>query len=283
MKYFNFCNKSDGVNSKIKIIIGLVVLGLAVLILLKYGIIGSYIQFQERPLDTILYGIMGVAFCYNNFTALILSALLGWFLFGLFYVDSANKYNRNPTWAFFYGVFFGVVAGFFYIPYLWVVGKKKDGEDKRSFILALMICVIICVVAFFGYVVLQGQSTSSKPATQFDSAGALYSKSVDLANAGKYSEALQASDQALAQNIPSLIPLIQANRAGILVMLGKYEEANAAADVAIAAPGNITTTWSIAYYNKGDALRHLGRIEEAKLAYAKAAELDPTLVNPYQK
>ena len=160
---------------------------------------------------------------------------------------------------------------------------------KRNHILAIVICAIICVAIIAGFAVIAGffvflkPAPASNPASQFDSAGALYSKSVDLANAGKYSEALQAADQALAQNIPSLIPLIQANRAGILVMLGKYDEANAAADIAIAAPGNITTTWSIAYYNKGDALRHLGRIEEAKLAYAKAAELDPTLVNPYQK
>ena len=113
----------------------------------------------------------------------------------------------------------------------------------------------------------------------FNTAGALYSKSVDLANEGKYPEALMAADQALALNASQLVPLIQANRAGILVMLGRYNEAVTAADVALSY-SNLTTTHSIAYYNKGDALRHLGRTEEAKAAFAKAQELDPSLVSP---
>ena len=115
---------------------------------------------------------------------------------------------------------------------------------------------------------------------QVNTAGALYSKSVDLANAGKYSEALEASDEALALNVTSLVPLIQANRAGILVMLGRFEEANTAADAALAIEGNLTSVHSVAWFNKGNALRSLGRCEEATIAYARAAELDPTLVPP---
>ena len=118
------------------------------------------------------------------------------------------------------------------------------------------------------------------PSDQLNSAGALYSKSVDLANAGKYAEALQVSDQALALNVTSMVSLIQANRAGILVMLGRFEEANAAADASLAREGNLTTAHSIAWYNKGNALRSLGRIEEAITAFARAAELDPTLIPP---
>ena len=115
---------------------------------------------------------------------------------------------------------------------------------------------------------------------QVNTAGALYSKSVDLANAGKYSEALEASDEALALNVTSLVPLIQANRAGILVMLGRFEEANAAADAALAIEGNLTSVHSVAWFNKGNALRSLGRCDEATIAYTRAAELDPTLVPP---
>ena len=115
---------------------------------------------------------------------------------------------------------------------------------------------------------------------QVNSAGALYSKSVDLANAGKYSEALEASDEALALNVTSLVPLIQANRAGILVMLGRFEEANTAADAALAIEGNLTSVHSVAWFNKGNALRSLGRCDEATIAYARAAGLDPTLVPP---
>ena len=60
--------------------------------------------------------------------------------------------------------------------------------------------------------------------------------------------ALQIADEALAQNISSLTPLIQSNRAGILVELGRYDDAIAAADVAINTPGNLTTLQTIAWY-----------------------------------
>lgn len=122
------------------------------------------------------------------------------------------------------------------------------------------------------------QATDSSD--QVNSAGALYSKSVDLANSGNYSAALEASDEALALNVTSLVPLIQANRAGILVMLGRFEEANTAADAALAVEGNLTTVHSVAWYNKGNALRSLGRCDDAKSAYAQAAILDPALVSP---
>jgi tetratricopeptide (TPR) repeat protein len=121
---------------------------------------------------------------------------------------------------------------------------------------------------------------AADPSEQFNAAGTLYSKSVDLANAGNYSGALKLSDQALAMNVTSLIPLIQANRAGVLVMLGRFSEANAAADVALNSDENLTSVHSIAWFNKGNALRSLGRLEEAKTAYAKAYALDKSLVPP---
>ncbi len=107
-----------------------------------------------------------------------------------------------------------------------------------------------------------------------------YSESVDLANEGKYEEALKAADDALALNVPQLVPLIQSNRAGILVMLGRDREAITAADVALSSKDNLTTVFSIAYFNKGNALKNLGRTDEAKSAYAKAHELDNSLVSP---
>lgn len=137
-------------------------------------------------------------------------------------------------------------------------------------------CILIFVIALCLIVPVLGDEGTE----QMNSAGSLYSKSVDLANAGNYKEALAASDQALALNVSSLMPLIQANRAGILVMLERYEEANAAADAAINAQGNITTTKSIAWFNKGNALKSLGRTSEAVEAYAVAHSLDPTLPIP---
>jgi tetratricopeptide (TPR) repeat protein len=121
---------------------------------------------------------------------------------------------------------------------------------------------------------------AADPAETFESAGELYSKSVDLANEGKYQQALNAADEALAMNVTSLKGLIQSNRAGILVMLNRNDEAITAADAALSMEGNLTTIHSIAWYNKGNALRALGKISEARAAYAKASELDSTLVAP---
>ena len=117
-------------------------------------------------------------------------------------------------------------------------------------------------------------------AERMNSAGALYSESVDLANEGRYREALDAADRALAMNVTSLTGLIQSNRAGILVMLDRNDEAITAADTALALEGNLTTVHSIAWYNKGNALRALGRTPEAKTAYDRAYALDNTLVPP---
>ena len=139
------------------------------------------------------------------------------------------------------------------------------------------VCKIIsCVVLL----VLLTVPIITAESDQLNTAGALYSKSVDLANEGKYQEALMAADEALASNVSSLIPLIQANRAGILVMLGDYEGAVNAADVALSSSGNLTTTFSVAYYNKGNALYHLGRIDEARTAFSQAHILDPSLIPP---
>lgn len=114
----------------------------------------------------------------------------------------------------------------------------------------------------------------------FQAAGKLYSDSVDLANAGKYQEALDAADKALAMNVTSLTGVIQSNRAGILVMQNRYDDAITAADAALAVEGNLTAVHSIAWYNKGNALRALGRVSEARDAYGKAYALDNTLVPP---
>jgi tetratricopeptide (TPR) repeat protein len=148
---------------------------------------------------------------------------------------------------------------------------------SREYIIAGSLIAVL-IIAFALLVILP--SISSNPAAKFNDAGALYSKSVDLANRGKYEEALKAADDALALNVTSLVPLIQSNRAGILVMLGRNREAISAADVALSSKENLTTVFSVAYFNKGNALKNLGQIDEAKAAYAKAQELDNSLIPP---
>jgi tetratricopeptide (TPR) repeat protein len=149
--------------------------------------------------------------------------------------------------------------------------KSREYIVAGSLIAILIIALTLLVII---------PSMSSDPAKKFNDAGALYSKSVDLANEGKYEEALKAADDALALNVSSLVPLIQSNRAGILVMLGRNREAISAADVALSSNDNLTTVFSVAYFNKGNALKNLGQIDDAKAAYAKAQELDKSLIPP---
>jgi tetratricopeptide (TPR) repeat protein len=163
---------------------------------------------------------------------------------------------------------------------------KKHGISRTS-IYAIGILIVLVIAIIVGTVVMNQPAPAVIPqgpiknaSDPFTTAGALYSQSVDLANAGNYDAALKAADQALAMNVTSLMPLIQTNRAGILVMMGKNDEAIAAADAALGAEGNLTTTHSVAYYNKGNALRALGKTAEADAAYANATALDPSLVHP---
>lgn len=106
-----------------------------------------------------------------------------------------------------------------------------------------------------------------------------YNQAVDLANAGQFSAALVANEKAISLN--ESMPLAWANQAGILVQLGRYEEAIVAADRVISVNAtDLPNTYAAAYYSKGDALRALGRMNEAADAYARAYKLDSTLVPP---
>ncbi len=106
-----------------------------------------------------------------------------------------------------------------------------------------------------------------------------YNKAVDLANEGKFAEALTANEQALALN--RSMPVAWANEAGILVQLHRYNEAIEAADNALSENRtDMPNTYAAAYYSKADALRALGRTAEARDLYAKAYALDNTLVPP---
>lgn len=147
--------------------------------------------------------------------------------------------------------------------------------NHNHFLTALVIIVVFMPVVTAAELQLLAEDPSG-----IDTAGALYSRSVDLANEGKYQEALDAADRALAKNVTSMTGLIQSNRAGILVMLHRYEDAITAADAALAVEGNLTTVHSIAWYNRGNALRALGRITDAQDSYSRAYALDNSLVPP---
>jgi len=161
--------------------------------------------------------------------------------------------------------------------------KNTSGTPRKSRTILAVILVIVIIAVAVVLLAITRPAIPVVPAdtnTSLQNAGNLYTKSVDLANAGQYQQALDAADQALAMNSTSLTGLIQSNRAGILVMLNRNDEAIAAADAALAIEGNLTTVHSIAWYNKGNALRALGRTDEARAAYANATALDPSLQTP---
>jgi len=156
--------------------------------------------------------------------------------------------------------------------------KKAPEPEKsgsRSYLLAGVAVVILTIVISCFVFLLPAPASSGS-----SGAAALYDKSVDLANAGKFEQALEAADQALALNDTMYTSLLQSNRAGILVMLGRSADAITAADAALAIQGNLTASHSIAWFNKGNALRNLRRIDEARSAYANATLLDPSLKSP---
>src|SRR5208337_3666521 len=116
--------------------------------------------------------------------------------------------------------------------------RKNQPEKKkvsRKTVIAIGIVLVICIIAAACVFLLRlgplSPGTSGNATTPFSTAGAYYCMSVDLANARNYQSALEDADEALKQNVSSLTPLIQANRAGILVELGRNDEAIAAADV----------------------------------------------------
>lgn len=116
-------------------------------------------------------------------------------------------------------------------------------------------------------------------ASQDNNAWYWYNNAVDLANAGKFSEALVANEKALSIN--QTMPVAWANEAGILVQLRRYDEAITAADTVLSVNNTeMPNTYAAAYYSKGDALRALGRTPEAQDAYTHAYMLDNTLVPP---
>ena len=153
--------------------------------------------------------------------------------------------------------------------------SEPERAGSRSYLLA-GVAVVILAIAIICFVFFPPAPANAGAA----GAGALYDKSVDLANAGKFEQALEAADQALALNNTMYTSLLQSNRAGILVMLGRNADAITAADAALAIQGNLTVSHSIAWFNKGNALKNLGRIDEARSAYANASLLDPSLKFP---
>ncbi len=98
-----------------------------------------------------------------------------------------------------------------------------------------------------------------------------YNKGVDLAVEGKFPEALAAIDTALA--IDSNFSLAWTTRSGISNAMGNFNESLVAADRAISLSPNQSEAWT----NRASALINLGRDEEGLESANRAIEIDPRL------
>jgi tetratricopeptide (TPR) repeat protein len=163
---------------------------------------------------------------------------------------------------------------------LYIQEQTKRGENMRPLInkktgyaacivLALLLLVAIPVSAAENEtpIMMSGQNIDAIKA---------YNNGADLASQGKFQEALAETEKALS--IQPNFTLALAQKAGLQNALGKYQDALTSADAAIAAgTPDMTAAMAGAWANRGDALVHLGRYQEAVDSASQALKIDPTI------
>ena len=112
------------------------------------------------------------------------------------------------------------------------------------------------------------QQSVSSPGKIAEPAAA-FQEAVDLQKAGKFSEALQSYDQAIALS-PGNANAFN-NRGNVLQALNRFEEALASYEAAIA----LKPDHANAFNNRGNALQALKRFDEARASFEKATALRP--------
>jgi tetratricopeptide (TPR) repeat protein len=139
---------------------------------------------------------------------------------------------------------------------------------QRTLILIAILAIL--VIAGIGFFVLGLKPLPSSG----DNVDAVhyYNQAVDLAEQGKYAEALKYADKALSINRNIIPAWVQ--KADALNHLGRYEEAITATDSAIALKPNSSEALAV----RADALNNLGRYQEALAASTRALQIDPHLI-----
>jgi tetratricopeptide (TPR) repeat protein len=97
---------------------------------------------------------------------------------------------------------------------------------------------------------------------------------------GKKEEALALYEKAISFNkrLPSAAP-IYTNKATCLILLGKYQDALEAAQIA----KELDPNWSKAYYREAQAFEGLKEYGDAAASYFEALKLDPSNTDAKQK
>jgi len=123
--------------------------------------------------------------------------------------------------------------------------------DEMKIVNILVLMIVLCTPVF-------GQETVDE----------LNSKGVDLAEQGRYEEAVAVFDKAI--EIDPEYAYAWSNKGNVLSDMGKYDEAIRAYDRAI----EINPQDAVAWNNKGLALSDMGKYDEAVAAYANAKDLE---------
>lgn len=138
--------------------------------------------------------------------------------------------------------------------------------DKRLYRL-LMVTAVILTLAWIGWMIYDSFVAHSEPGDYAYHAGSNYFAD------GHYQQALQAYDEALAEN-PEHLPALR-GRAETLIMLDREEEAIAIYNRLIAMEPNNAGH----YANRGIAYDHEGEHKKALADYQKSLSLDPEIGN----
>ena len=150
----------------------------------------------------------------------------------------------------------------------------RELNYKKTGFIACMVIAIVLIVAI--PVSAAGNDTPIYMSGQNIDAINAYNNGSDLASQGKFQDALAETEKALSIQPNFTLALTQ--KTGILNVMGKYQDALNAADAAIAAgTPDMTAALAGAWINRADALVHLGRYQDAIDSATRALAIDPTM------
>lgn len=143
-----------------------------------------------------------------------------------------------------------IMAVSHFILYFFILKRNNQTIKKGK---AIMLVFTLIGIIFYSGCINQEENTES-----------LYAKGTTLLKEGKYSEAIECFDKAIAID-PKYAPA-WGNKGSVLLVQEKYSEAIECYDKAIALDPN----YALAWYFKGWALKSLGRNAEAQECFDKA-------------
>ena len=84
------------------------------------------VNLQTKNYIAVIIWILSILELFTNPVYAIGSALGGWYWWAPYLAKYAKRHNKNPTWAFFIGVMFGIPGILVY--WLWEYVTRKDEQ-----------------------------------------------------------------------------------------------------------------------------------------------------------